>query len=147
MTAYLTLTDLEQAMGLRKLAQLSSDVPNPTAPHMPVVDAVIAAASEEVDGYLRARYVLPLDPVPTIIRNLTVHIACYSLYARRMESTVPETVKDQRDRSVKVLEHIQAGKVTLGHAKTHKAIPEAGAIRIKAPPKQFGEATLEKWRM
>jgi len=146
-TPYLTVADVERALSLRKLTQLSNDAPNATAPDAAVVEVVLDAASEVVDGYLRARYLLPLDPVPTIIRTLTLQIACYGLYARRMESAVPETVKDQRDHAIKVLEHIQSGKVTLGHAATRTAVPEAGAIRIKVPPRQFGEATLEKWRV
>jgi len=146
-TPYLTLADVERALSLRKLTQLSNDAPNATAPDAAVVEVVLDAASEVVDGYLRARYLLPLDPVPTIIRTLTLQMACYGLYARRMESAVPETVKDQRDHAIKVLEHIQSGKVTLGNAKTHAAVPEAGAIRIKVPPRQFAEATLEKWRV
>jgi len=144
---YLTVDDVQQAMGLRKLTQLSNDAPNATAPDAAVVAVAIEAASEIVDGYLRARHPARLNPVPTVIRTLTLHLACYGLYARRMESAVPETVKEQRDAAVKLLEHIQSGKVTLGDVDTHKTLPEAGAIRIKVPPRQFGEATLAQWRM
>jgi len=148
MTApYITVADVERAISLRKLTQLSNDAPNAAAPDAAVIDDAIVAAQQMVDGYLRARYLLPLDPVPTIIRSLTLNLVCYRLYARRMESAVPETVKDQHLHTLKVLDQIQAGKVTLGNAATHKALPEAGAIRIKVPPRQFGEATLAQWRM
>jgi len=100
-----------------------------------------------VDGYLRARHALPLDPVPTIVRELTLNLVCYRLYARRMESEVSDTIKDQRDYAIRALEHIQSGRITIGDAATQKAAPEAGAIRIKAPPSQFGELTLSHWRL
>jgi len=144
---YITVDDVQQAISLRKLIQLSNDEPGATAPDMAVVEMVITAASEIVDGYLRARHPARLNPVPTVIRTLTLQLACYGLYARRMESAVPETVKEQRTAAVRLLEHIQSGKVTLGDVETHKAIPEAGAMRIKVPPRQFDEATLSQWRM
>jgi len=149
-TPYITLADVQQAIGLRKLSQLSNDDPalagagNPDAA---VVGAAIEAAQQMVDGYLRARHLLPLQPVPTIIRELTLNLACYRLYARRMESVVPETIKDRRDHAIKVLGHIQSGKVTLGDSASGQAMPEAGAIRLKAPPRQFGEDTLSEWRL
>jgi len=149
-TAYLTLTDVLCAISARKLAQLTNDDPAAVAagnPDVAVVDRAIEAAQQMVDGYLRARHALPLDPVPTIVRDLTLQLACYGLYSRRMESGMPEAVKEQRDRAVKVLEHIQSGRITLGDVVTKKATPEAGAIRIKVPPRQFGESTLSQWRL
>jgi len=146
-SAYITLADVQQALGERKLTQLSNDAPGADAPDADIVSYAVNAASQMIDGYLRARYVLPLNPVPTIVRDLALNLACYALYARRMESAVPETVKDRRDHAIKALEHIQLGRITLGNAATHQAAPEAGAIRIKVPPRQFDEATLAQWRM
>jgi len=144
---YVTQTDLERALGLRKLIQLANDTPGAEAPDPEVLAPITAAASQIVDGYLRARYELPLAPVPSVIADLALRLACYALYARRMESAVPETVKDRREQAIKLLEHIQLGKVTLGHATTRKAVPEVGAMRIRAPRRQFGEDTLKAWRM
>jgi len=149
-TPYVTLADVLCAIPMRKLAQLTNDDPAAVAagnPDAAVVDRAIEAASQMVDGYLRARHRLPLQPVPTIVRDLALQLACYGLYARRMESAMPETVKERRDRAVKVLEHIQSGKVTFGDAASGQAVPEAGAIRIKVPPRQFGEDVLAQWRM
>jgi len=149
-SAYITLADVLSVIPMRKLAQLTCDDPAAVAagnPDMGVLDRAIAAASETVDGYLRARHELPLDPVPTMIRELTLNLVCYRLYARRMESEVSETIKDQRDHAIKALEHIQSGRITIGDAATKKAVSEAGAIRIIAAPSQFGESTLSQWRM
>jgi len=144
---YVTVADVERAISARKLIQLSNDESGANAPDAAVIEDAITAASEIVDGYLRARHPARLNPVPTVIRTLTLQLACYGLYARRMESAVPETIKEQRAAAIKLLEHIQSGKVTLGDMETHKAIPEAGAIRVKVPPRQFGEDTLAKWRV
>jgi len=149
-TPYVTLADVLCVIPMRKLAQITNDDPALAAagnPDAAVVDRAIEAASHMVDGYLRARHALPLDPVPTIVRELTLNLVCYRLYARRMESEVSDTIKDQRDYAIRALEHIQSGRITIGDAATQKAAPEAGAIRIKAPPSQFGELTLSHWRL
>jgi len=146
-TPYLSVADVERALSQRKLAQLSNDDPKAVTPDEVVVQEAIDASQQLVDGYLRARHELPLEPVPTIIKELTLNLACYRLYARRMETKVPETVIDRRDAALKTLEHIQSGRVSFGNVQTGKVVPEAGAIRIKVPPRQFGEDTLSKWRM
>jgi len=146
-SAYVSVADVRQALGAGQLIKLSNDAPSADAPDEAVIDMAVDAASQLVDGYLRARHVLPLNPVPTVIRDLTLTLVCYRLYARRMASGVPETVKDQRDHAIKTLEHIQSGRITLGDAATHQAVPEAGAMRVRAPQRQFGEDTLAQWRM
>jgi len=144
---YISVADLERAISARKLAQLTCDDPKAIAVDMAVVEDAITASQQLVDGYLRARHELPLEPVPTIVRELALNLACYRLYARRMETKVPEAVSDRRDAALKTLEHIQSGRVSLGIKQTGKVLPEAGAIRIKVPPRQFDEETLAKWRM
>jgi len=146
-SAYVSVADVRQALGAGQLIKLSNDAPGADSPDEAVIDTAIETASQMVDGYLRARHTLPLNPIPTIVRELTRSLVCYALYARRMASGVPETVKDQRDHAIKALEHIQSGRITLGDAATHQAVPEAGAMRVKAPARQFGEGVLAQWRM
>ena len=43
----------------------------------PVLVDFCAEADAEVDGRLRARYTVPLDPAPLLIQRIAVSIACY----------------------------------------------------------------------
>lgn len=144
---YITLDDLQRAIPARTLIQLSNDDPAAQAPDEQNIELAVTSAEELVDGFLRARYVLPLSPVPTIIRELTLNLVRYRLYARRPEGpALPETVKDQHEGALAILKKIQTGEVTLGVAQDSQPAPEAGAMKVSAPRKKFGTDTLTRWR-
>ena len=98
-------------------------------------------AQELVDGYLRGRYQLPLDPVPTILRDAVVYLARHWLYQRRPEGALPDAVKDSRKDTLQLLENIRDGVITLG-TPTGQAVTEPGEIRVRARPQQF---SAEQW--
>lgn len=134
---YCTRADLGNAIPLMTLTQLSNDDPAATAPNESVIDNGVRQAEELVDGYLRGRYQLPLDPVPTVLRDAVVYLARHWLYQRRPEGALPDAVKDSRKDTLKLLENIRDGVITLGTPTGH-AVPEPGEIRVRARPQQFG---------
>lgn len=134
---YCTRADLGNAIPLMTLTQLSNDDPAATAPNESVIDDGVRQAEELVDGYLRGRYQLPLDPVPTVLRDAVVYLARHWLYQRRPEGALPDAVKDSRKDTLKLLENIRDGVITLG-TPTGQAVPEPGEIRVRARPQQFG---------
>ncbi|OUM99981.1 MAG: hypothetical protein BAA04_01650 [Firmicutes bacterium ZCTH02-B6] len=80
------------------------------------LEKAISDASGRIDGYLQARYPVPLNPVPRLIRSLCVDIAVYNLFARRgfdEESADKAVVTRYRD-AIRLLEQIAAGKVRIG---------------------------------
>ena len=48
----------------------------------PIIDAAIADADGEIDGYLAKRYAVPLAPVPKVINKFSKDIAVYNLFSR-----------------------------------------------------------------
>lgn len=125
--AYCTLDDIKKLIPEQFIAQLTDDAVPSDDPDTDKVDKAIADAGELIDGYLRSRYDLPLSPVPGLIGKLAVDIAVYNLYSRRPEGEMPETVKDRYRDALRVLEAIQAGKVTLG--TTSGTTPEPGQYK------------------
>lgn len=79
-----------------------------------VIDRAIATAGELIDGYLRGRYTLPLDPVPGLLIVLAADIVLYRLYGRRSRLAISESLTDKYKNALKVLENIQKGIVSLG---------------------------------
>ena len=137
---YVSQEDLRRVIPERTLIQLSNDDPAAVQPDWRNVEQVVAASEELIDGFLRARYTLPLSPVPTMIREMVVNMARYRLYARRPEgNALPKTVKDQNASALAVLEMIQMGKVTLGGALDAKPTPEAGAMRVGHGGERFAQ--------
>jgi phage gp36-like protein len=127
---YCTRADLGNAIPLITLTQLSND------------DPAARQAEELVDGYLRGRYQLPLDPVPTVLRDAVLYLARHWLYQRRPEGALPDAVISARKDTLKLLESIRDGVITLGLPSGH-AMPEPGEIRVRARPQQF---TAQVWQ-
>ena len=46
-------------------------------------ESVLAVAEAEVDGYLGARFAVPFDPVPDVVRMASLLFVAEALYARR----------------------------------------------------------------
>lgn len=134
---YCTRADIGKAIPELTLLQLSNDDPAAMEPNEGVIEDGVRQAEELVDGYLRGRYDLPLDPVPTVLRDAVVYLARHWLYQRRPEGALPDAVKDSRKDTIKLLESIRDGVVTLG-MPSGQATPEPGEIRVRARPQQFG---------
>lgn len=137
---YCNRSDIGNAIPELTLVQLSNDDPAAMQPNESVIEEAVRQAEELVDGYLRGRYVLPLDPVPTVLRDAVVYLARHWLYQRRPEGTLPDAVKDSRKDTIKLLESIRDGVVTLG-MPTGQIAPEPGEIRVRARRQQFGDET------
>ena len=139
---YCTHQDIGRAIPELTLIQLSNDDPAAEQPNAEVIEDGIRQAEELVDGYLRGRYELPLDPVPTVLRDAVVYLTRHWLYQRRPEGAIPDAVKDSRKDTIKLLESIRDGVVTLG-MPSGQAAPEPGEIRVRSRRQQFVD---ELWR-
>ena len=69
---YCTRADIGKAIPELTLIQLSNDDPTAELPNESVIEDGVRQAEELVDGYLRGRYDLPLDPVPSVLRDAVV---------------------------------------------------------------------------
>lgn len=141
---YCTRTDIGNAIPEMTLIQLSNDDPAAMSPNESVIEDGVRQAEELVDGYLRGRYNLPLDPVPTVLRDAVVYLARHWLYQRRPEGALPDAVKDSRKDTIRLLESIRDGVVTLG-MPGGQAAPEPGEIRVRARRQQFSGDLWERY--
>lgn len=109
---YCTQADIVARFGEAELKQLTDRTGTNTIDST-AVEAAIADAAAEIDGYIATRYTLPLIVVPAIIKRIAVDVALYQLFmARRMGAT--EEVRYRYTDARKLLENIAAGKVSLG---------------------------------
>jgi phage gp36-like protein len=141
---YCTRADITNAIPDMTLIQLSNDDPAATLPNDGVIEDSVRQAEELVDGYLRGRYDLPLDPVPTMLRDAVVYLARHWLYQRRPEGALPDAVKDSRMGTIKLLVSIRDGVVSLG-MPSGQAAPEPGEVRVRARRQQFGGDLWERY--
>jgi phage gp36-like protein len=141
---YCTRADIGNAIPEMTLIQLSNDDPAAMSPNENVIEDGVRQAEELVDGYLRGRYNLPLDPIPTVLRDAVVYLARHWLYQRRPEGALPDAVKDSRKDTIKLLESVRDGVVTLGMPTGHAA-PEPGEIRVRVRKQRFDADTWERY--
>lgn len=159
--SYITLTDLLQSPGATELAQVagpehlvvvppdllvatigeadrSAWTPEQRAAADAAVVTLTAArddAEQLIDGYLRARYPLPLAPVPPVLRKLARAITRYELHRYRIDREHPIAVA-YRD-AVRLLEQISKGTVTLGADDPVAAARPDAAVEFESRPSAF----------
>lgn len=143
---YCSLIDIAATVPEQDLVQLTDDTSPPGMIMAAVVDRAISDAGELIDGYLRGRYTLPLDPVPGLINTLAADVAIYRLYSRRIKLSPPESVAERYKNTLRILEQIQAGKISLGSESVGGGVtPEADGPRVSAPERIFTRDTLSDY--
>jgi phage gp36-like protein len=108
------------------------------------VNEAIEEAVGEIDAYAQSRYTLPFNPVPKIIKKLTVDLAIYSLFARRglnADNNEDQVIIQQRKDAVKFLENLARGLITIGPAPEQTQKPESGVI-VTGPGRVFSREKM-----
>ncbi len=140
MAAYCTLQDLIDRYGeplLREVTDrgdVSADEIDPVA-----IDRAIADAGALIDGYLKPRYALPLNPVPPLVKRLSLTIALYEAHA----SVANEKVRRDYDDALKLLTQISSGAVKLDANGTEPASSGSQGARITDRERPFTPENLK----
>jgi len=111
--AYSTQTDIEEQISQEELVELTDDSGGGGV-SASVVERAIADADAEIDSYCAVRYSVPFDPVPAIIRKISVDIAIYHLFSRRSVIKVPEERQKRYDNAIRFLRDVSRGLISLG---------------------------------
>jgi phage gp36-like protein len=142
---YCSLADLQLAIPAQTLVWLSNDDAMATVPDEAVVEEAVRQAEEIVDGYLRGRYNLPLSPVPSIVKDMTVNLARHWLYARRPEGNeLPEAVTRTHKAALEMLALIRDNRMTIGQPNG-PATPEPGEFKVRARRQRFAADVLDRF--
>lgn len=105
---YAIKSDLETRFGAEEILQLA-DRDGSGQPDTGVIEAALADADTEIDGYLAVLYSLPLASVPSLITRLACDIARYRLWKDRAS----EQVRQGYDDAVDGLKRLASGSVKL----------------------------------
>lgn len=137
---YASKTDLEERFGAREILELS-DRENTGSTVVAVVDRALADADAEINGYLSARYTLPLASTPPVLVRMAADMARYYLY----DDKVTDPVKARYDAAVKMLKAISAGTATLGVDAASAEVPTTGGVQFDADDRVFSRDTLSDY--
>jgi phage gp36-like protein len=110
--SYCTLEDIKKAIPEENLIQLTDD-DNLGVVNEDTVDDAVDYADQLIDGYLRGRYTLPLTSVPKLVTKLSLDLAVFYLYSRRLELEMPKGMESRYKNAVRILGEIQKGNLSL----------------------------------
>jgi len=110
---YAAVSDMIARFGESELIEISTPPgQDMDTIHVDAVNTALADASDEIDGYLRRRYVTPVLPVPAAIVRACCAIARYHLCTGG-RVTPSEKVTLGRQQAQAWLGKVQEGRVTL----------------------------------
>mgnify|MGYP001585036095 CR=1 FL=1 len=127
---YSTLTDIKKLIPETAIIQLTDDE-NAGVVNQTRVDEAIAQADAEIDSYCGGKYSVPFATVPDIVKKISVDIAIYNLYSRRVEE-MPETRSDRYKNAIRQLEGIAKGNISIGEATEPTPATQGGPKTNKA---------------
>lgn len=102
------------------------------------VDAALADAGALIDGYLRARYTLPLTTVPLPLKRVAGDAARFYL----MDDKATEEVRGRFEALNKLLQQIRDGRFTLGAEDPTPAQAGSAAVSTARPDRVMTATTL-----
>jgi phage gp36-like protein len=111
--SYASQADMVNRFSEQEIIQLT-DRNNTGAIDATVLERALADATAEIDGYLAARYQLPLTSTPTVLVRVCSDIARYHLH----DDHIPESVAVRYKAAVDLLRQVSMGRVSLGVSDT-----------------------------
>jgi phage gp36-like protein len=105
---------------------------------------VIEESEGEIDSYCQARYTLPFNPVPKVIKKIAVDLVVYTLFARRglnPDDNADQIVIQQRKDAIRFLENLAKGLVTIGPVQQETKLPD-NEVQFTSPPKIFSRESM-----
>ncbi|HMW55132.1 DUF1320 domain-containing protein [Accumulibacter sp.] len=126
--AYAQLADLVTRFGEAEL-MAQTDRYSASQVDAAMVGRLLGDASAIIDGYLVARYALPMVPVPDLLVGICCDLARYALYP----DAAPDMVRERYQNAQRLLREIGSGALQLG-----VATPVAGGVHAVGSPRLFG---------
>jgi len=140
--SYATLDSLIDRAGEAELRQIA-DRDRDGMIDAEVVDAALADADATIDGYVGAKYALPLPSVPSTVRGWAVSIARYTLHRNGAPDHVAQDYKD----AIAALKDVSRGLITLPVAAGETpATVSGGTVMAAHPDPVFTPSRLAGWR-
>lgn len=137
--AYATAQDMIDRFTARTLAEITTDAGD--VPDTAALDRALGDASNLIDGYLQARYTLPLASPPAQLKLHACNIAHYQLLATRPLGDI-EDVRKRYDDAIAYLTAVSKGAISLGLSEDQAPATEHGGVKLAGPVKRFGRDNL-----
>lgn len=126
MTMYATADDFVLRIGEQQAIELT-DRDRTGEINQQVLAVALTDSSSQIDGYLLGRYTLPLASIPDNLIRICCDIARYRLVSMSEVTTTDEIIERYK-LSLKELEQIASGKISLGIATTDNTTDDSVGV-------------------
>lgn len=112
-----------------------------------VVDAAIAEADADIDSYAGRHYVVPFNPVPAKIKQLSVAITVYKLYEKRIAlfgGELSKSIRDMYDDAMSFLKDVSKGTAVIDGAVTPTENTRRTGGFVENSTRVFSQDSLDK---
>lgn len=132
---YASLADLIARAGEAEIRQTADRNRDGTA-DTDVVNAALTDADNLINGYLRARYSLPLATTPALVKTWATSIARYFLHRNGAPDYVEKDYKD----AIVALKDVSAGRLIVPDVGGNEpAAKPSGSYISDVPPPHFSD--------
>lgn len=138
---YATIEDLVQRFGETQLIQLTDrSTPPADAIGTAVAQQALDDAANLIDGYVAAKYALPLATVPPLLNQLACDLARFNLYTDQ----APDQVATRNTAAIATLRRISEGAVKIDAAGVE---PESRSdmVETAGPERTFSRCSLRSF--
>lgn len=142
---YATLDDMIALHGADTMDRLADRTGNGAA-DASTVHRALADAAALIDGYIGVRVALPLNPVPAVVKNLSIDIAIYRLATDA--GLLAEDMRKRYEDAIAFLRDVARGLATIpvpkpvDAPKTDASSPQS--VIVESEPRLFGRAGLRR---
>lgn len=138
---YATMADLVARAGEDELIQVT-DRSRVGIYDTEAIAAALRDADNLINGYVRAKYELPLEPVPDLVRTWAVSIARHGLHR---DGPPDHVVAEYRD-ALAGLKDVARGVIALPVADGSIPASATGEVLASHPAEVFSAERLRGWR-
>jgi phage gp36-like protein len=123
---------MQDAAAGASLAAYPLDAAGRAQAAMVVLQRALQDADDTINGYISARYTLPLAPVPAVLGRVACELARFYLY----DDQVTDPIKDRHAANIRWLGEVSRGTVSLGAdaASGVQPVSSAGAELVTSAP-------------
>jgi phage gp36-like protein len=137
--AYCSAQDLHDRMTAARL-----DAMLPEATQAALLTAIITRASDRIDGYLSARFTVPV-PASGYMQDIALALCEYEVYRRSSAPAIPEKIRQAYEDAIKDLKELADGKRGIGGATPATADANPTGITITSDDTVLTTAGMANW--
>lgn len=139
---YIERSDISLIIDDKKLAEITNSNSSIKTPNETAITEVMAYANNFIDDSLRGKYELPLNNIPTVLKDIAMNIFLYKLY-ERCKDKIEDATKIRYTRAIRTLKSYTTGNFLQLPVDVQKG--KVSYSRVNSRDQKFSPEMLRKF--